>query len=163
MDRGCVFLDRDGVINERPPAGSYIGYWEEIRFIPEVVDWVRLFNLLGYLVVVVTNQRGISRGLVSREAVEALHRKITEHFAARGARIDDVLYCPHEENTCNCRKPKPGLLLEAQARWGIDFFRSILIGDSDRDRALAKTAGLRFVLVDQGRIIETATWGGDDA
>jgi D-glycero-D-manno-heptose 1,7-bisphosphate phosphatase len=150
-----VFLDRDGVINERPPAGSYIGSWEEIRFIPTIVDWIRLFNLLGYLVVVVTNQRGIARGLTSREAVETIHRKITEHLAARGARIDDVLYCPHEENTCSCRKPRPGLLLEAQARWGIDFSRSILIGDSDRDRALAETAGLLFVLVDHGRIIES--------
>jgi D-glycero-D-manno-heptose 1,7-bisphosphate phosphatase len=151
------------VINERPPAGAYIESWEEIRFIPEVVDWIRLFNLLGYLVVVVTNQRGISRGLISREAVEALHRKMTEYLAARGARIDGVLYCPHEENTCNCRKPKTGLLLEAQARWRIDFSRSILIGDSDRDRALAKTVGLRFALVDRGRIIETATWAAEDA
>ena len=151
------------MINERPPAGSYIGSWEEIRFIPAIVDWIRLFNLLGYLVVVVTNQRGISRGLISREAVETLHRKMTEYLAARGARIDDVLYCPHEEDTCNCRKPKPGLLLEAQARWGIDFSRSILIGDSDRDRALAKTVGLRFALVDRGRIIEIATWAAEDA
>jgi D-glycero-D-manno-heptose 1,7-bisphosphate phosphatase len=155
--RGCVFLDRDGVINERPSAASYIGSWEEIRLIPTIVDWIRLFNFLGYLVVVVTNQRGVALGLTSREAVETIHEKIIEHVAAQGARIDHVLYCPHEENTCNCRKPKPGLLLEAQARWGIDFSRSILIGDSDRDRALAQSVGLRFVLVDRGRIIETAT------
>ena len=127
------------------------------------MDWVHLFNLLGYLVVVVTNQRGIARGLISREAVEDLHRRIIEHFAARGARIDEVLYCPHEEDTCHCRKPKPGLLLKAQARWGIDFSRSILIGDSDRDRVLAKTTGIPFAMVEQGRIVETTAWQEEDA
>ena len=114
VGRGCVFLDRDGVINVKPPAGTYIGSWDDFRFVPTITDWIRLFNVLGYLVVVITNQRGIAQGLTSRETVETIHRKMVEELALHGARIDDVFYCPHEENACDCRKPRPGLIREAQ-------------------------------------------------
>ena len=150
-----MFLDRDGVINVKPPSGEYIGSWEEFRFVPTISDWIRLFNVLGYLVVVITNQRGIALGLTSRETIDTIHRRMVEELALRGARIDDVFYCPHEENACDCRKPRPGLIMQAQQKWEIDLSRSLMVGDSERDRELAAAVRLPFVLVDEGRIVNT--------
>lgn len=163
VGRGCVFLDRDGVINVKPPSGAYIGSWDEFHFVPGIGDWIRLFNVLGYLVVVITNQRGIALGLTSRETIETIHRNMVEELALRGARIDDVFYCPHAENACDCRKPRPGLIMQAQQKWGIDLSRSLMIGDTGRDRELAAAVGLPFVLVDEGRIVSTAGVAGAEA
>ena len=157
VGRGCVFLDRDGVINVKPPLGKYIGSWEEFHLLPTVTDWIRLFNVLGYLVIVVTNQRGVALGLTSREAVETIHTRMVDELARRGARIDDVFYCPHDESACMCRKPLPGLIEAACQRWGIDLSKSLLIGDSDRDSSLANAVGVPFVRVQEGSIVETET------
>lgn len=148
MSRGCVFLDRDGVINKKAPEHDYIRNWGQFRFLPCIADWIRIFNALDYLVIVVTNQRGIARGLMSREAVDEIHANMAGELARRGARIDDVFVCPHEENTCDCRKPKPGLVFAAKAKWNIDLERSLMIGDSDDDAALARVCGLRFLRAD---------------
>lgn len=148
MNRRCVFLDRDGVINEKPEPDHYVRDWSEFRLLPNIGDWIRIFNALGYLVVVVTNQRGIARGIMTREAVDEVHRRMLEALAARGARIDDVFVCPHGENACDCRKPKPGLILQAQAKWDIDVTGSLMIGDSDDDAALAAVCGMRFLKAD---------------
>lgn len=154
MTRRCVFLDRDGVINEKAPPHQYIRDWSEFRFLPPVADWIRLFNALDFLVIVVTNQRGIARGAMTREAVEEIHSRMIAALAGRGARIDEVFFCPHEEGACDCRKPKPGMVLQAQAKWGIDLGGSLLIGDSDEDSALAAGCGLRFLRADgRGQLI----------
>jgi len=154
MKRPCVFLDRDGVINAAPPEGEYITRWEDFRLIPETVDWIRLFKALGYLVIVVTNQRAVARGLLPAADLEEIHRRMREALAEKGAPIDDVYCCPHEEGTCPCRKPQPGLVLEAVRKWGIDLAASILIGDSPRDRELAKGLGITYIEVREGRIVE---------
>jgi histidinol-phosphate phosphatase family protein len=151
--RRCVFLDRDGVINQKPPPHEYIGSWADFRLLPNIVDWIRLFNALDELVIVVTNQRGIARGIMSAGAVEEIHRNMSAELARRGALIHDIFYCPHEEGTCNCRKPRPGLVLQAQAKWNIDLAQSILIGDSDADEQLAANCGLRFVRVAGGHLL----------
>jgi D-glycero-D-manno-heptose 1,7-bisphosphate phosphatase len=151
----AVFLDRDGVINVKPPDGGYVGHWSEFHWIPAVVDWIRLFNTAGYLVIVVTNQRGVARGLVRAEDLEDIHARMTAELASQSARIDDIIVCPHEEGACDCRKPRPGLVLEAQRRWDIDLDRSLLIGDSESDRQLAVNCGLRFLLARHGRIVES--------
>jgi D-glycero-D-manno-heptose 1,7-bisphosphate phosphatase len=151
--RGCVFLDRDGVINRTPPAGQYVLTWDDFRFIPESVDWIRLFNALQFLVIVITNQRAVARGLLAPSELEAIHERMKAALLASGARIDDVFCCPHEESVCECRKPKPGLVLQAQRKWDIDLTRSLLIGDSESDRMLARSCGLRFVEVRDGRIV----------
>ncbi len=153
MSRRCVFLDRDGVINAAPPPGEYILTWEDFKLIPAIVDWIRLSNALGSLVIVVTNQRCIARGLVSAETVGEIHRRMVATLAARGARIDDVYCCPHEEGECECRKPKPGLVEAAAAKWDIDLSQSILIGDSERDRELARATGLPFIEVREGKMV----------
>jgi histidinol-phosphate phosphatase family protein len=150
----CVFLDRDGVINCKPRPGEYICRWEEFRFIPAIVDWIRLFNALELLVIVVTNQRGVARGLVEPEELARIHKNMIDQLGAAGAGIDDVFCCPHEEGVCDCRKPAPGLVLQAARKWDIDLARSIMIGDSARDQELAQRCGMQFIAVADGRVID---------
>jgi histidinol-phosphate phosphatase family protein len=150
--RRCVFMDRDGVINVAPRPGEYIRSAEEFHLIDSAVDWIRIFNALDLLVVVVTNQRGVARGLMSLEDLEKIHRKMSSELAARGAHLDDIFYCTHEEDACACRKPRPGMVLEAAAKWDIDVSCSLMIGDSARDRKLAEACGMRYISVDSGRV-----------
>ena len=152
--RRCVFLDRDGVINVKPKAGEYIRSWREFRLIPEVVDWIRLFNALGLLVIVVTNQRGVARGLMSLADLEEIHSRMRAELTDRGAFIDDLFCCVHDEGVCDCRKPGVGMIREAARKWQIDTPASIMIGDSDVDRELAQRSGMRFVLVNEGKMSE---------
>jgi D-glycero-D-manno-heptose 1,7-bisphosphate phosphatase len=159
VKRRCVFLDRDGTINVGPHPGEYIQNWGQFRFLPGVIDWIRIFNSLGFLVVVVTNQRGVARGIVHPEDLDEIHRRMVEEIEQAGGRVDQILSCPHEAGECMCRKPKPGLVLEAQARWDIDLAASLLIGDSDTDRDLAAACGMGFVRVRDGRVVETITSG----
>jgi D-glycero-D-manno-heptose 1,7-bisphosphate phosphatase len=153
--RRCVFLDRDGVINYKAAEGEYIVRWEDFRLIPTIVDWIRLFKTLGYLVVVVTNQRCIDLGLISSGEMDELHRRMKDLLLEHGATIDAVYCCPHGIDQCNCRKPKPGMVLEAAKEWDIDLSSSIMIGDSKLDRDLAKNCGLAFVAVADGKIVES--------
>jgi D-glycero-D-manno-heptose 1,7-bisphosphate phosphatase len=147
-----VFLDRDGVINVNPPRGEYVQQWSQTRLVPGIADWIKLFHVLGYLVIVVTNQRGVALGRMTLEELERVHAGMREALAAEGAAVDDIFYCPHDYGACNCRKPLPGMVDAAVERWGIDLSRSILIGDSDLDAQLAASRGLPFVRVDGGRI-----------
>jgi D-glycero-D-manno-heptose 1,7-bisphosphate phosphatase len=150
----CLFLDRDGVINAAPPAGDYIRSWDEFRLLPEAVSWIRLFKAAGFLAIVITNQRGVALGLYSEADLRAMHDRMRTELAAQGALLDDVFYCPHQEGVCECRKPRPGMILEAQAKWDIDLAASLIIGDSERDRQLAARCGIPFVLVRDGRVLE---------
>jgi D-glycero-D-manno-heptose 1,7-bisphosphate phosphatase len=148
----CLFLDRDGVINVSPPAGEYIERWEDFQLIPEVVAWIRLFKAAGFLVIVITNQRGVALGRHTAADLEALHEKMRAAMAAEGAILDDILYCPHAEGACDCRKPRPGMVIAAQRKWDIDLAASLLVGDGERDRLLAERCGIPFVLVRDGRV-----------
>jgi histidinol-phosphate phosphatase family protein len=151
--RCAVFLDRDGVINFKAPEDDYIRNWEGFRFIPGVEHWIRMFNSLGLLVIVVTNQRGIARGLVGRGDVEDIHARMVAELARRGARIDDIFCCPHNNGECECRKPAPGLIHQAREKWNLDLEKSIVIGDSDSDARLAAGCGMAFFLVQEGRFV----------
>ena len=151
--RPCAFFDRDGVINRKAAPGEYIRNWSECELIPAAADWIRIFNGLGYLVIVVTNQRGIARGHMSAADVEELHERMRGELARTGAHIDDVFYCPHAEGDCECRKPAPGMIERAALKWDIDLTRSVMVGDSWRDQELAARCGLRFLLADEGRIV----------
>jgi D-glycero-D-manno-heptose 1,7-bisphosphate phosphatase len=150
--RRCVFLDRDGVINVKPACGEYIRSWEEFRLIPAVVDWIRLLNALDFMVIVVTNQRGVALGLMSQADLDRIHREMCAELERAGARIDDVLCCVHEEGACECRKPRTGMILEAARKWDIDIGRSIVVGDSERDRLLAHACRMKFVAVADGKV-----------
>jgi D-glycero-D-manno-heptose 1,7-bisphosphate phosphatase len=88
-----------------------------------------------------------------------LHERMRAELTAQGAILDDIFYCPHEEGACNCRKPRPGLVLEAQQKWNIDLSASLLIGDSQRDQLLAEGCRIPFALVRDGRVVETIPVG----
>jgi D-glycero-D-manno-heptose 1,7-bisphosphate phosphatase len=146
-------MDRDGVINENARPGEYIRTWEEFKLIPAAVDWIRLFNSLDLLVIVITNQRGVALGQMTADELGRIHENMCKTLIGLGARIDDVLSCPHALETCDCRKPKPGLVLEAVRKWNISIDDSVMIGDSPVDEELAVCCGLRFVPASHGRLV----------
>jgi len=142
----AVFLDRDGVINRKPPEGDYVTRWEDFHVLPGVVEGVALLNRAGFAVIVVTNQRCIAKGLMTMAELENMHRRMTELLAGAGAIIDGTFYCPHEiEPVCECRKPAPGMLLNAARLHRIDLSASWMIGDSDIDIEAGKNAGCKTV------------------
>lgn len=150
--RTALFLDRDGVINVD------IGYPhrpEDLVFTPSAVEAVLLANAVGFLVIVVTNQSGVARGLFGMDAVHDFHDAIQARMAAVGARIDAFYLCPyHPEASVAAfradhedRKPKPGMLLRAIDDWRIDAGRSLMVGDKPSDIAAAASAGVAATLV----------------
>ena len=159
--RRCVFLDRDGVINVAPEPRKYIRTWVEFRLIPSIVDWIRLFNTLDLLVIVVTNQRGVALDLIDPEELVRIHEKMKQKLLERGARIDDIFCCVHQEGTCNCRKPRPGMVLEAARKWNINLSQSMLIGDSARDEELALACGMPFISVADGTVTAVRSARGE--
>jgi len=144
----AAFLDRDGVINRKAPGDGYITRWEEIDFLPGVAQAIALLNRTGFSVIVVTNQRCVAKGLVTIRELDWIHRRMCEVLADAGGTIDAVYYCPHElEPPCPCRKPRPGLLLDAAREHGIALTESWMIGDSDADIEAGRKAGCRTALV----------------
>lgn len=149
----AVFLDRDGVLNE---DSGYVYRKEDFVWIEGAQEAVKYLNQLGYLVIVVTNQSGVARGLYSEDDIDALHTWINEELGKIGAHIDAFYYCPHHpEGTvesyrlaCNCRKPAPGQLLVAISEWKVDVTQSCLIGDKPSDIECATVAGIRGYLFD---------------
>jgi len=144
----AAFLDRDGVINQKAAEGEYIVRWDDVHFLPGVSHGIKLLNESGFRVIVVTNQRCVARGLITSHELEVLHRQMREYIDREGARIDDILYCPHEiEPPCNCRKPMPGMLLEAARTHSIEMNKSWMIGDSEVDMRAGKAAGCKTAWV----------------
>jgi len=139
------------VINAKIENG-YVRRWEEFQFLPNIADWIRLFQALDFLVIVVTNQRGVALGLMTEADLAAIHERMAEELARQGARVDDVFACPHQEGVCECRKPKPGLVYQAREKWDIDLAGSLFIGDSDSDEELARVCGLKFLRAERGRL-----------
>lgn len=150
----AAFLDRDGTINKEK---DYLYRIDEFEFIPGAPEAVRLLNEAGFLVVVVSNQSGVGRGYYNEDDVEILHRHIAAELAASGARVDAWFYCPHHPRgrgsyslACRCRKPLPGMLLEAAGRYDIDLAASVMIGDKLVDMEAGMAAGCRTILVRTG-------------
>ena len=124
--------------------------WEEFKLRPGFVDVLRAVRARRYESVIVSNQRGVALGEVSREAVDDIHRRLRRLLTSEyGVTLLDVLYCPHDEGQCDCRKPRPGMLLEAARRHGIDLSRSWMIGDQESDVGAGRAAGCRTVLVSE--------------
>ena len=145
--RPAVFLDRDGVINRRLP-GAYVRSWDEFRFLPGARAGLRLLREAGYLLIVVTNQRGIGRGLMSASDLAAVHARMVAELDRAGAGVDAILHCPHDiTDDCRCRKPRPGMIERAARRLGVDRSRSWIVGDSDSDLEAGRAAGIRGILV----------------
>jgi D-glycero-D-manno-heptose 1,7-bisphosphate phosphatase len=143
-----VFLDRDGVINRKPPEGAYVSQWGDFHFLPGVESAIAILNCSGRRVIVVSNQRGIALRYTTAADVEALHVRLQEHLAAQGATIDAFYYCPHDKEQCDCRKPGPGLFRRAFR----DFTEaspdsSVMIGDSLSDMEAARRLGIHSIFI----------------
>ena len=135
------------MINRRLP-GAYVRTWAQFHFLPGARAGLRLLRGAGYLLVVVTNQRGIARGLMSEEALAAVHARMTAELARAGVALDAIYHCPHAADAgCGCRKPSPGMLRAAIGRFGIDPARSWVVGDSPSDIAAGAALGIPGVLV----------------
>jgi D-glycero-D-manno-heptose 1,7-bisphosphate phosphatase len=143
-----AFLDRDGTINHRPSTGDYVVAPKQLQLLPGTCAAIRRLNEAGWRVVVVTNQRGIARGLLSEGDLRLVHERLLELLAECGATIDRIYHCPHEAGTCECRKPGTGLLERARADDPeIAFECSVLIGDSQSDVDAGRAAGMRTVAI----------------
>ena len=150
-----VFLDRDGTLN-RDDEG-YLADPDRVVLLPGAVEAVRSLNAAGIKAVVVTNQSGIGRGLISEEDLRRIHERLIALLAAGGAMLDGIFVCPHRpEHGCACRKPGTELALRAARDLGVDPARSAMIGDQPADVALAHRLGGRAVLVLTGKGRETA-------
>ena len=135
-----VFVDRDGVINQDRP--DYVKGWAEFEFIPGSLDALSLLTLKGYRIIVITNQSAIPRKLISPQELESVHSKMKEAFESKGGKINDIFICPHlPSDGCDCRKPSPGLIYQAQRKYDINLAASVMVGDSVRDIQCAFNAG----------------------
>jgi D-glycero-D-manno-heptose 1,7-bisphosphate phosphatase len=143
--RRALFLDRDGVILRALPRGQYLTDWSQAVLLDGIASLTAAARAAGYLVVVVTNQPQVSRGLLEASELEEIHARMS---AVLGGDLDAIYYCPHiDADRCDCRKPKPGMLLRAAADLNICTERSLMVGDSDRDVLAGQSAGCRTVLI----------------
>ena len=151
----AVFVDRDGTMIEDV---GYLDRLERLTLFPYAIDAIRLLNRGGFKVVVVTSQAGVAHGSVTEEFLSEVHGVITDRVAEAGGRIDSFYYCPHHPHAtvekyrteCDCRKPKPGMILNAARDLSLDLSRSFTIGDRWRDIEMGLTAGTKGVLVETG-------------
>lgn len=143
-----VFLDRDGVINRKPEVDDYVKCWEEFEFLPGAIEAIALLKQNGLRVIVVTNQRGISTGRFTEEALRGIHDHMEAQIRRAGGAIDRIYYCPHDKNSCDCRKPQSGLFLRAQNEFhDICFATSFIVGDSESDMQAAERLGCKKILI----------------
>jgi D-glycero-D-manno-heptose 1,7-bisphosphate phosphatase len=146
----AVFLDRDGVVNQN--RSDYVLAWEHVRFLPGVFDALRALAASDFRIVMVTNQSPVGRGLLDLEVLQRINQGMIFEIEAAGGRVDGVYYCPHHpDQGCQCRKPKPGMLLQAAVELQLDLSRSYLVGDALSDVEAALAAGCQPLLVRTGR------------
>ena len=159
MKSKAVFFDRDGVLNEDV---AYLYKIEDLRWVAGAREAVAYLTQLGYKIFIVTNQSGIARGYYTAAQMHELHAYMRKELAACGGKIEKIYYCPHHPEgsvaeytcVCNCRKPKPGMLLQAFSEYDIDKEQSFLIGDGKRDVEAAEAAGIKGYLFQGGSLLE---------
>ena len=148
-----VFLDRDGVINEEV---GYLHKIKDFQFIHGAIISCRHFLSLGYKLIVITNQSGIARGMYKEGDFQIINHWMLDKLQQEGVDILDVFFCPHgPDDDCECRKPKPGLFINAKEKYGVDMKKSWMIGDKETDIEAAKNAGIhQTILVRSGHRID---------
>lgn len=145
-----IFLDRDGTTNVRPPKAQYICSPEDFVWLDGAQEAIGELKKAGYFIIMISNQAGIARGVMTEADFEKVQKKMMDDLAELGLGIDAVYYCPHgwDEN-CDCRKPKPGMLYRAQKDFSINLTECVMIGDDERDVITANNANMRGILVDE--------------
>jgi len=146
--RSAIFLDRDGTINKKAPEGEYIRDPGDLELLPGAAKAVSRINKAGIPAILVTNQRWLSWPAADLDGYLAVQRELGRLLACHGAWLDACYMCPHAADSCDCRKPAPGMLRRASADLGIDLSASIVIGDSPSDAAAGRAAGATTVLID---------------
>ncbi|MBE3122255.1 MAG: D-glycero-beta-D-manno-heptose 1,7-bisphosphate 7-phosphatase [Thermoplasmata archaeon] len=143
-----IFLDRDGVINKKPPKAEYVKKWNEFEFLPGAIEALELLTKNGYHVYLITNQAGIARGVMTESDLRSIHEHLQRELHNNKAKIDGIYYCPHgwDEN-CECRKPKPGMFFQAARDHQLDLSKTVFIGDDERDLQAGNAAGVKTILV----------------
>ncbi len=148
-----IFIDRDGVINEN--RSDYVKNWDEFRFLAGSREAIAALSKAGHRIVVCTNQAGVAQGLISTDMMEDIHRRMLAAIEEVGGVIEKVYTCTHSKNAdCDCRKPRPGMLLRASRELDLDMSDAIFIGDSITDMQAGSAAGVRTMLVLTGLGIE---------
>jgi D-glycero-D-manno-heptose 1,7-bisphosphate phosphatase len=146
-----ALLDRDGTLNRKAPEGEWITQVADLELLPGAATAVRALNDAGIGVAIVTNQRGMSLGLLSEAGLADIHRALDEQLRAQaGAHVDAVYHCPHAEGVCTCRKPEPGMLEQAARDAGVGASESVMIGDADSDVEAGRRFGARTVQLTRG-------------
>lgn len=149
-DQKYIFLDRDGTLDVRPPKAQYVERPEDFIWLPGAKEAVKKLKDAGYFIILVSNQAGIAMGRMTDEDVALVNEKMQDDLLAIGACIDAIYYCPHGwDSTCSCRKPKPGMLYQAQKDYSINLPECYLIGDDERDIQTAENADVKGILVDE--------------
>lgn len=153
-----VLLDRDGVIN-RKIRNSYVLSWSQFAFLAGALDALRMFRDAGYVPLVVSNQAGVGKGLMTRSTLDQITRRFSRRVDAAGGCIGKVYYCTHRrEQRCACRKPRAGLLLAAQRDFQFDFAETYMIGDSASDLIAATRVGCAAVIVNGNAASQVNEW-----
>ncbi|RKY31221.1 MAG: Clp protease [Candidatus Omnitrophota bacterium] len=148
----AIFLDRDGVINKYPGDGKYVTSWKEFHFLPKAKSALRKLHENDFKIFVVSNQAGVNKGLLSRQALDDITERMLNEIKKSKGEIKGVYYCTHrQEDNCSCRKPKAGLILGAQKKYHIDLKKTYFIGDTIRDVQTAKAAGCKAILLLSGK------------
>lgn len=151
--RRAVFLDRDGVLNKDPP--HYAHRLDQLELLPRSGTAVKILNEYGYLVIIISNQSGVARGYYTENEVSIFNNALLMKIQEFGGEVDAIYYCPHHPDakiekyrlTCNCRKPNPGMLLQAAKEHNIDLQKSYVVGDKCSDIEAGKNAGCQTILV----------------
>ena len=145
--RPCVFFDRDGIVNRPPGPGRYVERVEDFHLLPEFIEALGVVKEKGYKAVVITNQRGVALGKMKIQTVQDIHDRMHDILKANGMALDGVYFCPHDHGQCTCRKPQPGMLIQAAEDLGLDLSKSWMIGDDERDVEAGRRAGCHTVFV----------------
>ena len=143
-----IFLDRDGVLNRKPPEGGYITSWPEFIWLPGAMEAVARMNRAGLTVLVVTNQRGVALGLYTEADLAQIHSNMGADLAKHTAHVDAIYYCPHDRDVCDCRKPGTGMFSQARRDFPeITGENSVMIGDSHSDIQAGQAAGMKTIFI----------------
>ncbi len=148
--RKLAFLDRDGTLNRKAPRAHYIEKPEDLILLPGAGEAVRLLQEAGYMTVLISNQPGIARGRFTEQDLGRVHERLQELLQENGASLDRIYYCPHNwDDGCDCRKPKPGMLYQAQHELSVDLTKCVLFGDDERDIMAGNAARVPSVMVSE--------------